>query len=88
MGGALDDAIAVLGNRSGMGRNRVPCRVDVLSDGASMKLKLTLTHDEWADLIRAADSNRARVTMPRAMLDKLLKDHSALIAHHKGEVIE
>lgn len=53
-----------------------------------MKLKLTLTHDEWADLIRAADSNRARVTMPRAMLDKLLKDHSALIAHHKGEVIE
>lgn len=52
-------------------------------------LKLTLTHDEWSDLIRSADKGRALlVKIERAKLDKLLKDHSALIALHKGEVTE
>jgi hypothetical protein len=86
MGGTLDDdAIAVLGNRDGMGRNRVPC----LSRGDNVKpLKMELSHDAWSDLIRAADSKRLVVRVNRAQLDRLLKDHSALIAHHKGEVIE
>lgn len=88
MGGPLDDAISVLGNRDGMGRNRVPCRLDVLSDGASMRKQLELSHDEWHKLSLAVDTRRARVSVPREVLERLMRDHSHLIALHKGEVIE
>jgi hypothetical protein len=51
-------------------------------------LKLTLTHDEWSDLIRAAETKKPQARVSRFAFDKLLKDHSALIALHKGEVTE
>ena len=50
--------------------------------------QLELSHDEWHRLSLATDSRREKISVARETLDKLMRDHSHLLALHKGEVIE
>lgn len=59
----------------------------------SERHKLTCTADEWHALKVAVDKPRQPVPdmlikVPIGALDHLMRDHSTLIAIHKGEVIE
>ncbi len=51
-------------------------------------MKLELSHDDWHELSKRCDTRSEWVRVPRVVLDALMRDHSKLIALHKGEVTE
>lgn len=50
--------------------------------------QLELSHDEWHTFSLATDTRKQFVRVDRESFEKLMRDHSFLVALHKGEVTE